>query len=110
MFFCDSSSMIYIGRPGNVHLENYDDGAYIHLVNSTKIYTDDMIELLSNMEQIYGEIEGVTEYTLKNKLIINLKTFIFVILLKYVDLQNCSIFFKILESDFIKNSIYLRGV
>lgn len=50
---------------GDVHLENYDDdGAYIHLAYSTKIYTDDMSELLSNMEQIYGEIEGATDITL----------------------------------------------
>ena len=36
---------------GDVNLEDYDDdGAYIHLVYSTKIYTDDMSELLSNME------------------------------------------------------------
>ena len=50
---------------GDVHLESYDDdGAYIHLVYSTKIYTDDMIELLSNMEQIYGEIEGAADITL----------------------------------------------
>ena len=50
---------------GDVHLESYDDdGAYIHLVYSTKIYTDDMSELLSNMEQIYGEIEGATDITL----------------------------------------------
>ena len=49
----------------DVNLEDYDDdGAYIHLVYSTKIYTDDMIELLSNMEQIYGEIEGATDITL----------------------------------------------
>lgn len=50
---------------GDVHLENYDDdGAYIHLVYSTKIYTDDMSELLTNMEQIYGEIEGAADITL----------------------------------------------
>ena len=50
---------------GDAHLESYDDdGAYIHLVYSTKIYTDDMIELLSNMEQIYGEIEGTADITL----------------------------------------------
>ena len=50
---------------GDVHLENYDDdGAYIHLVYSTKIYTDDMSELLSNMEQIYGEIKGAADITL----------------------------------------------
>ena len=50
---------------GDIHLENYDDdGAYIHLAYSTKISTDDMSELLSNMEQIYGEIEGATDITL----------------------------------------------
>lgn len=33
-------------------LENYDDdGAYIHMAYSTKICTDDMSELLSNMER-----------------------------------------------------------
>lgn len=28
---------------GDIHLENYDDGAYIHLAYSTKIYTDTSI-------------------------------------------------------------------
>lgn len=50
---------------GDVLLESYDDdGAYIHLVYSTKIYVDDMDELLSDMEQVYGEIEGATDITL----------------------------------------------
>ena len=49
----------------DIWLDNYeDDGNYINLSYRSKIATDDMMELLFGMKQLFDEIEGATDISL----------------------------------------------
>lgn len=49
----------------DVWLDNYDDdGNYIDLTYHSKIITDDMTELLNDMQQLFDEIDGATDISL----------------------------------------------
>ena len=50
---------------GDIVLDHYnDDGAYIYLQYSTDIKSDSMENLLLDIEQFYGEVEGATDIAL----------------------------------------------